>query len=183
MSSPSSVSLSYPIGKFSMPETSTAEQRQTWINEIAETPAAMRAAIVGLTAEQLEAPYRPGGWTVRQVIHHVPESHMNAYLRFKWALTEDTPTIKPYNEARWAETPDVQSTPLEVSLSMLELLHDRWGRLLRAMSDADYARTYRHPEMAAAGPIPLGKMLALYGWHGKHHVAHITSLRDRMGWK
>jgi len=166
-----------------MPAVVAAGERRQWIEEIAAAPAAMRSAVAGLTAEQIETPYRPEGWTVRQVVHHVPESHMNAYLRFKWALTEDTPTIKPYNEARWALTPEVASTPLEVSLATLELVHDRWVRLLRAMSDADFERTYRHPEMADLGPIPLARMLALYAWHGKHHVAHITGLRDRMGWK
>jgi hypothetical protein len=149
---------------------------------VAAAPAALRASIAGLTEAQTESPYRPGGWTVRQVIHHVPESHMNAYVRYKLALTEDTPTIKPYNEAEWAKTPDVASTPIEVSLTMLDVLHDRWVRLLRAMSDADFARGYLHPEFPKEGPIPLSGMLALYAWHGKHHTAHITRLRERMGW-
>jgi hypothetical protein len=139
----------------------------------------LRAVAAGLDQEQLDTPYRPDGWTVRQVIHHVPESHMNAYIRFKLALTEEEPTVKPYNEAEWAKTADVGSTPVETSLAMLDLLHDRWVRLLRSMSDAEYARKFRHPEI---GVVPLERNLALYAWHGKHHVAHISSLRERMEW-
>ena len=139
----------------------------------------MRAAVAGLTPERFDTPYRPGGWTVRQVVHHVPDSHMNAYVRFKLALTEDEPTIKPYEEAAWAELADSASTPADVSLTLLETLHDRWVRLLRSMTEADFARKFRHPQL---GVVPLDKNLALYAWHGKHHVAHITSLRQRMGW-
>ena len=139
----------------------------------------MRAAVAGLTPERFDTPYRPGGWTVRQVVHHVPDSHMNAYVRFKLALTEDEPTIKPYEEAAWAELADSASTPVDVSLTLLETLHDRWVRLLRSMTEADFARKFRHPQL---GVVPLDKNLALYAWHGKHHVAHITSLRQRMGW-
>jgi hypothetical protein len=182
MASPSNISLSYPIGKFSFPAETSAPQRRQWIDEVAATPAGLRAAIAGLTPVQIETPYRPEGWTVRQVIHHVPESHMNAFIRFKLALTEDAPMIKPYNEAEWAKTPDVAAAPLELSLTMLDVLHQRWVLLLRAMSDADFARTYRHPEYPDAGPIGLDKMLALYAWHGKHHTRHITALRERMGW-
>jgi len=139
----------------------------------------MRAAVAGLTPERFDTPYRPGGWTVRQVVHHVPDSHMNAYVRFKLALTENEPTIKPYEEAAWAELADSASTPADVSLTLLETLHDRWVRLLRSMTEADFARKFRHPQL---GVVPLDKNLALYAWHGKHHVAHITSLRQRMGW-
>jgi uncharacterized damage-inducible protein DinB len=139
----------------------------------------MRAAVAGLTPERFDTPYRPGGWTVRQVVHHVPDSHMNAYVRFKLALTENEPTIKPYEEAAWAELADSASTPVDVSLTLLETLHDRWVRLLRSMTEADFARKFRHPQL---GVVPLDKNLALYAWHGKHHVAHITSLRQRMGW-
>jgi len=139
----------------------------------------MRAAVAGLTPERFDTPYRPGGWSVRQVVHHVPDSHMNAYVRFKLALTEDEPTIKPYEEAAWAELADSASTPVDVSLTLLETLHDRWVRLLRSMTEADFARKFRHPQL---GVVPLDKNLALYAWHGKHHVAHITSLRQRMGW-
>jgi hypothetical protein len=149
------------------------------IEDIEQAPAALRSAIKNLSGEQIETPYRDGGWTVRQVVHHVPESHMNAYIRFKLALTEEEPTVKPYMEDRWADTPDVDSTPLEVSLAMMEPLHDRWVRLLRNMKPADWKRTFRHPEL---GLMPLERNLALYAWHGKHHVAHITELRKRMGW-
>jgi len=172
--------LKYPVGKFSFPSSVSPEQRLQWIEEIAATPARLRAAVEGLTAEQLETPYRPSGWTVRQVIHHVPESHMNAYIRFKLALTEDEPTIKPYDEAAWANLPDVAVTPIETSLALLDALHNRWVRLLRRLSEADFARTFRHP---ALGVIRLDGNLALYAWHGKHHIAHITSLRERMGWR
>jgi hypothetical protein len=171
--------LSYPIGKFTFPQSTTPHQRQEWIAEIADAPAKLRAAVAGLTPEQLDTPYRPDGWTVRQVVHHVPESHMNAFIRFKLALTEDEPTVKPYDEAAWAKLPDVEATPIEISLTMLDVLHDRWVRLLEAMSDADFARTFRHPQL---GLVRLEGNLALYAWHGKHHVAHITSLRDRMKW-
>jgi uncharacterized damage-inducible protein DinB len=172
--------LRHPIGRFSFQPPSTAEQRQTWIAEVAEAPAQLRAAIAGLNEEQLNTPYREGGWTVRQVIHHVPESHMNAYIRFKLALTENEPTIKPYDEAAWAETAEVRDTPLEVSLVLLENLHKRWVVLLQSMSDADFSKQFRHPEL---GVVPLEKNLALYAWHGKHHTAHITALRERMQWR
>jgi hypothetical protein len=172
--------LRHPIGRFSFQPPSTAEQRQTWIAEVAEAPAQLRAAIAGLNEEQLNTPYREGGWTVRQVIHHVPESHMNAYIRFKLALTENEPTVKPYDESAWAETADVRNTPIEVSLALLDNLHKRWVVLLRSMSDADFEKQFRHPEL---GVVPLEKNLALYAWHGKHHVAHITGLRERKQWR
>jgi DinB superfamily len=169
----------YPIGKFAFTGSTDATQPKQFIDEIAQAPTALRAAVSGLNSQQTETPYRDGGWTVRQVVHHVPESHMNAYIRFKLALTEDEPTIKPYMEDRWARTEDVQSTPLEVSLAMLDLLHDRWVRLLRSLKPDDWKRTFRHPEL---GIVSLEKNLALYAWHGKHHVAHITELRKRMRW-
>jgi len=169
----------YPIGKFKFEGTTTDSQRNQFIEDIEQTPAALRAAIKNLDAKQVATPYREGGWTVRQVVHHVPESHMNAYIRFKLALTEDEPTIKPYMEDRWAATGDVESTPLEVSLALLDPLHNRWVRLLRTMKAADWKRAFRHPEM---GEVSLERSLALYAWHGKHHVAHITELRKRMGW-
>ena len=150
------------------------------IDVIARTPDDLRRAVQRLSAEQLDTPYRPGGWTVRQVAHHVPDSHLNAYARFKLALTEDMPTIKPYDEARWAELADSRETPIETSLTLLESLHDRWVRLLRAMKPAEYARQINHPEWAS--PMSLDVVLALYAWHGPHHVAHVTSLRSRMGW-
>src|SRR6201989_147014 len=131
--------LQYPVGRFTLPESSTAEQRQQWILEIARTPQEFRAAVSGLSEEQLDTPYRPDGWTVRQVVHHVPDSHMNALIRFKLALTEDNPTIKPYDEAAWAKLDDARSTSIETSLSLLDALHDRWTRVLRAMSPTDFA--------------------------------------------
>ena len=171
--------LRYPIGKFAFPESTTAQQRTEWIRDVSETPLMLRTAVAGLSPNQLDTPYRPNGWTVRQVIHHVPESHLNSYIRFKLALTEDTPLIKPYDEALWADLPDVGVTPVEVSLTLLESLHQRWVRVLDLMTDADYARQFRHPEL---GLVRLDQNLALYAWHGKHHVAHITNLRARMGW-
>jgi len=169
----------YPIGKFKFERPPDREQREKFIDDIAQTPAALRAAVKGLTPAQIETPYRDGGWTVRQVVHHVPESHMNAYIRFKLALTEHAPTIKPYMEDRWANLPDVHSTPVEVSLSLLDSLHERWVHLLRGLQPQDWNRTFNHPEL---GSMPLEKNLALYSWHGRHHVAHITELRNRMGW-
>jgi uncharacterized damage-inducible protein DinB len=171
--------LRHPIGRFSFQAPSTPEQRRTWIAEIAEAPANLRAAVAGLSEEQLDTPYREGGWTVRQVIHHVPESHMNAYIRFKLALTEDRPQAKPYKEAEWAKLPDNQVTPIETSLQLLTALHSRWVDTLRCMQPSDFGRTLYHPEH---GVLSLDRMLAMYAWHCSHHVAHITSLRERMGW-
>jgi hypothetical protein len=150
------------------------------IDVIARTPAELRAAVEGLSAKQLDTPYRPDGWTVRQVVHHVPDSHLNAYIRFKLGLTEETPTIKPYDEALWAKLPDSRDTPVETSLSLLATLHDRWVRLLRAMEPADFTRQINHPEWEK--PLSLDAVLALYAWHGPHHTAHVTGLRQRMGW-
>jgi uncharacterized damage-inducible protein DinB len=169
----------YPVGKFTYSIPPDEAQRKQMIHDIQEAPAELRTAIKGLSPQQIETPYRDGGWTVRQVVHHVPESHMNAYIRFKLGLTEDNPTIKPYEEDRWARTGDVRSTPLEVSLTLLDSLHNRWVRLLRSLKPEEWKRQFNHPEM---GPMPLEKSLALYAWHGKHHVAHVTELRKRMGW-
>lgn len=171
--------LRYPIGKFHYDRPATDEQRRKSIDEIALAPSHLRAAISGLTNPQLDKPYRPEGWSVRQVVHHVPDSHMNAYIRFKLALTEDEPTIKPYAEDRWAQLADTRITPVEVSLTMLDALHDRWVRLLRSLKTDEWKRTFRHPEL---GAMNLETTLALYAWHGRHHVAHITSLREREGW-
>jgi hypothetical protein len=168
----------YPIGKFSYAGPLSAEQKMTCLDDIEQTPARLRAAVRGLADAQLDTPYRDGGWTVRQVVHHVPDSHMNSYIRFKLALTEDQPTIKPYFEDRWAALPDSKA-PIENSLALLENLHHRWMALLRSLSEADWGRTFRHPEL---GAITLEKTLALYSWHGRHHVAHVTSLRERKGW-
>ena len=169
----------YPVGKFQRNVEPTPERRREWIDAIAETPARFRGAVQGLTDEQLDTPYREGGWTVRQVVHHVPDSHMNAFIRFKLGLTEDSPLIKTYDEARWAELEDARATPVETSLRTLELLHERWVILLRSIADEQWARTIQHPEW---GPMRLETMLALYAWHGRHHVAHVTALRERMGW-
>ena len=169
----------YPIGKFSYTGPLTAEQKRRFLDEIEQTPTKLRAALQGLSDPQLDTPYRDGGWTVRQVAHHVVDSHMNSYIRFKLALTEHDPTIKPYLEDRWAELPEAKRAPVEVSLALLDSLHRRWMLMLRNLTEADWKRTFRHPEM---GPMTLEKTLALYAWHGRHHVAHVTSLRDKMGW-
>lgn len=171
--------LRYPIGRFEPPTRVAAEQRLGAINAIAETPMRLREAVRGLTNGQLDTPYRPDGWTVRQLVHHVPDSHLNAYTRFKLALTEDQPTIKPYDEARWAELPDSRDTPIETSLDLLDRLHARWVVLLSALGDQDFARAIRHPER---GVLRLDQLLAMYAWHGRHHVAHVTAMRERLGW-
>lgn len=169
----------FPVGKFHYDGPPNAEQKQSFLAEITQTPANLRAAVKGLSETQLDTPYRDGGWSVRQVVHHLPDSHMNAYIRFKLALTEQEPTIKPYAEDRWAALSDTKSTPVEVSLTLLDSLHDRWTRLLRSLTAEEWKRTFRHPEM---GPMTLEKTLALYAWHGRHHVAHVTELRKRMSW-
>lgn len=171
--------LRYPVGKFRFPESVSTQELAIFIDQIAETPVRLRAAIDGLSDSQLDTSYRPGGWTVRQLAHHVPDSHMNSYTRFRLALTEDEPVIKPYDEARWAELPDARSMPVEPSLALLESLHARWVPLLRSLSAADWKRSFRHPEL---GLVTLEKNAALYAWHGRHHVAHITALRQREGW-
>ena len=169
----------FPIGKFHYEGPPSEEQREKFIADIAQTPISLRAAVDGLSEPQLDTPYREGGWTVRQVVHHVPDSHMNAYIRFKLALTEDEPTIKPYAEDRWAELADIKLAPVETSLALLESLHTRWVILLRSLKPEEWKRTFNHPE---AGIMSLEKSLGLYAWHGKHHVAHVTELRKRMGW-
>jgi uncharacterized damage-inducible protein DinB len=171
--------LRYPIGRLQMEPQLTEEKRREMIDQIEQTPARLRAAVEGLTPEQLDTPYRPDGWTVRQVAHHVPDSHVNAYIRFKLALTEDTPPIKTYEESEWAKLPDTFSVPVEVSLVLLESVHQRWVAVLRSMSAADFERTLRHPDH---GIINLNQLLCIYSWHGRHHVAHVTGLRERMGW-
>jgi len=169
----------YPIGKYTPPQEATPALRQQAIDSIAGTPAKLKAALSGLHDTQLDTPYRDGGWTVRQVAHHVPDSHLNAYVRFRLALTENQPTIKPYEEMRWAELADAKSAPVAVSLALLEPLHDRWVRLLRSLTASDFARTFVHPEH---GVRTLDWMLFLYAWHGRHHTAHITTLRKQKGW-
>ncbi len=172
--------LRYPIGKFQWPKVAlSADEREKHIDVIAGAPAAYREAVRGLTEEQLETPYREDGWTVRQVMHHVPDSHMNSYCRFKLALTEDEPAIKGYAEDRWAELADGRGGPVETSVQLLENLHKRWVMLLNSMTDQDFARCFRHSEH---GLIRLDGTLALYDWHSRHHLAHITGLRERLGW-
>ena len=171
--------LRYPTGRFAPPSEFTAEWRRQAIDAVAATPARLRAAVLGLNESQLDTPYRQDGWTVRQVVHHVADSHLNAYIRIKLALTEDVPTIKPCEETRWAELPDSADVPIEVSLVLLDALHERWVALLQSMGDADFKRQYVHPE---TGLHTVDFLLALYAWHGPHHTAYITQLRRRMGW-
>ena len=171
--------LRYPIGKFSFPTAVSAEERESYIARIASAPARLWDAVMGISDEIWDTPYREGGWTVRQVVHHVPDSHMNSYIRFKLALTEAEPTIKPYDEAAWALLSDSGNTPPDVSLTLLDCLHRRWVVLMRGMSEADWKRTFRHPEL---GPVSLEQNLALYAWHGDHHIGHIDALRHRLGW-
>ena len=169
----------YPVGKFSYDTPPSEAQRDELIQEIENAPTALRSAIQGLSAEQIETPYRNGGWTVRQVVHHIADSHMNSYMRIKLALTEEEPTIRTYMEDRWAELPEARTAPIELSLGLLENLHQRWMLMLRAIPDADWKRTFRHPEL---GLMTLERNLALYAWHGRHHVAHVTELRKAKGW-
>ena len=176
----SDAELRYPVGKFQPNATPSEDDRRKLIAQVEEAPKRLRAAVKGLTREQLATPYRDGGWSVQQVVHHLADSHMNAYVRFKLALTEDEPTIKPYNETRWAELSDSKTTPVETSLAMFDALHERWLHLMRGMSAAEFARKMKHPER---GAMSLDDKLGLYAWHGRHHVAHITGLRERKGWK
>jgi uncharacterized damage-inducible protein DinB len=171
--------LRYPIGRFAYRPPSTAQERARRIEAIADAPARLRAAVEGLTAAQLDTPYRPGGWSVRQVVHHVVDSHLNAYLRIKLALTEDHPTIKPYDEARWAEGADYRQ-PIDGSLTLLDLLTRRWVALLSSLDAQEFERTFFHPEGGTS--FTVDHALAMYAWHGAHHVAHITRLREREGW-
>ena len=173
--------LRYPIGKFSSDGAMTEARRAECIARIAAAPGRLRAAVTGLDDTQLDTPYRPEGWTVRQVVHHVPDSHLNAYTRVRLALTEDTPTIKPYEEARWAELPDARTLPVEISLHLLESLHARWVPLLQRLGAAEGARQFRHPELGRL--VAIDEVIAMYAWHGDHHVAHVTRLRERLGWR
>jgi len=169
----------YPVGKFEQPKEVTPALRQAAIDEIAATPAKLRTAVAGLKDAQLDTPYRDGGWTVRQVVHHIPDSHMNAYIRLRLALTETEPTIKPYEEGAWANLDDAKNAAVDVSLRLLEPLHERFVRVLRAMKPEAFARTLRHPEH---GVRTLDWLLFLYAWHGRHHTAHVTELRKQKGW-
>jgi hypothetical protein len=179
MTAPALDPLRYPTGTWApLPADTPPAVVAMLVDRIAVAPAELRAAVDGLTDAQLDTPYRDGGWTVRQVVHHVADSHMNAYVRVKKALTEDAPAIATYDEARWAELPDAR-LPIAPSLALLDALHERWDVVLRALGPAELARPYRHPEM---GEVPLRTAIAIYAWHGGHHTAHITGLRERMGW-
>ena len=171
--------LRYPIGRFTPDATATPETRTRHIAEVAALPQRFRKAVSGLSDTQLSTPYREGGWTVRQLIHHVPDSHLNAYIRCKLALTEDSPTIKPYDQEAWANLADSALTPAEVSLSLLEAVHTRWVTLLRALTSDDFQRKFNHPE---TGVQSVDSTVAFYAWHGTHHLGHITALRERMRW-
>jgi uncharacterized damage-inducible protein DinB len=170
----------YPIGPFQRRDELSEDERRELLDQIEQTPARMREAVAGLTDAQLDTPYREGGWTLRQVVHHVPDSHLNAYCRLKLALTEEQPVIRPYDEALWAGLEDARATPVEVSLTLLESLHARWMVLLRSMKPEDFRRTFRHPEHQ--GTPTLDWLVAMYAWHGRHHTGHITATRERMGW-
>jgi hypothetical protein len=171
--------LRYPVGPWQRPTGPvTPEWRANHIRDIAELPAQMRAAVAGLSEVQIDTPYRPGGWTVRQVVHHVADSHANGFIRSKLALTEQNPTVKPYDEAAWAELPDAR-LPIDVSLRMLDAIHERWAALLHALPPERFAVPYQHPE---SGPQTLDTSISTYSWHGRHHVAHITELRKRSSW-
>jgi uncharacterized damage-inducible protein DinB len=172
--------LRYPIGRFEFEPVGSESRIDAWIEAIAGLPARLRSAVTDLSEEQWETPYRPGGWTVRQVVHHLPDSHLNAYIRFKLALTESDPAIKPYDEAKWAELPDSRLVAPDVSLSLLDALHTRWSGLLRAMKPEDFGRRFEHPEHKRF--FTLEEALAMYEWHGRHHLGHITALAEREGW-
>jgi hypothetical protein len=171
--------LRFPIGKFELKAEITSGQRSALIESLAEAPARLRAAVEGLSPQQLGEPYRPEGWTLRQVAHHLPDSHLNGYTRFKLALTEVEPAIKTYEEKRWAELEDGRNADPEISLRLLESLHERWVILLRSLTLEDFGHTLKHPEWRV---MSLDGALQLYEWHGRHHIAHITSLRRRKGW-
>jgi hypothetical protein len=171
--------LKYPVGRFDPKSPLPVGGRSTLIESVAAAPYRLRQAVESLSDAQLDTPYRDGGWTVRQVVHHVPESHMNAYVRMKWGLTEDRPLIKTYDENLWAQLPDVRTGEIEPSLTLLDALHKRWVILLNSMSDVDYQRTIKHPEW---GEIDLQTLLKQYEWHGRHHLGHVTGLRERSGW-
>ena len=172
--------LRYPIGRFAAPDAISPAHVQEWIADIARLPADLRSAVEPLTAAQLDTPYRPGGWTVRQVVHHLADSHMNSVIRFKWALTEERPAIKAYYEDRWAELADYTAVPVSTALALLDALHARWVGLLRTLDPAALKREFVHPE---SGPVRLERNVGIYAWHGRHHLAHITRLAEREGWR
>ncbi|MSR22437.1 MAG: putative metal-dependent hydrolase [Gemmatimonadetes bacterium] len=171
--------MSYPIGRFRARTGLSAEERRALIDDLSALPTDLRTAVSDLSAEQLDTPYRPAGWTVRQVVHHLPDSHMNGYVRFKLAMTEDEPKVRSYNEASWAQLIDARGEDIESSLVLLEMLHRRWVRFLRSLAENQFRRIVLHPER---GRLTLEYMLQLYAWHGRHHLAHIERLREWMGW-
>lgn len=171
--------LRYPIG-LEVEDTPNNDNRRIWMDNIKKLPARLQDAVADLSNEQLATPYRPEGWTIHQVVHHVADSHMNSFIRFKLALTENEPAIRPYEETLWAETTDVSDVPISASLSIIEGLHSRWTALLESMSPEQYDRTFYHPGLQKS--LTLGECLRLYSWHSLHHTAHITSLRERMNW-
>lgn len=177
--------LRYPIGKMKEQPFANLEEyeeaaKDAMLHDIKFLPSLLEMAVENLDEQQLHTPYRPGGWTVQQLVHHVADSHMNAYIRFKLALTEDNPTIKPYNEAAWAELSDTRVLPINISMTLLHALHTRWYEVLAHMQEQNWNKTVFHPEQK--GSITCWKLLQTYAWHGRHHVAHITALRERMGW-
>lgn len=172
--------LRYPVGRFQAPDPIIAEHRDQWIQELAASAGLLRQAVAGLSDQQLDTPYREGGWTVRQVVHHLADSHINSYCRVRLALTEESPTIKAYKEGLWADLADARTGPVDPSLAILEAVHDRWIRLMRTLTDSDFARAFVHPEHGTR--IRLDRTLGTYAWHARHHTAHITGLRQRMGW-
>ncbi|MEM1055780.1 MAG: YfiT family bacillithiol transferase [Bacteroidota bacterium] len=173
--------LRYPVGRFSHDGPISEATLREWVAEIAALPARMHEAAAGLTDDYLDTPYRPGGWTLRQVIHHVPDSHLNAYIRFKWTLTEDTPTIKPYDEGAWANLGDVNALPVQAPLAFLEALHARWVGLMRTLTDEQWDRRYYHPHDEMH--VSLRMAAGTYAWHGHHHLAHLTTTIQREGWR
>jgi len=172
--------LKYPIGKFQRPADLSPDRVAEWVNDIEQLPQQLRASIAGFSEEQINTPYRPEGWTVRQLIHHIADSHMNSYIRYRWTLTEDNPTIKAYHQSAWGDLPDCKSEPVEVSLSILEGVHQRWVTLLKSFGPAEWKRTFFHPESEQQFTLDLNT--AIYSWHGKHHLAHIEALKNRKGW-
>ena len=172
--------LRYPIGKFQLPENINADALTAYVQRINAAPQNLRDAVDGLSEAQLDTPYRPEGWTVRQVVHHIPDSHLSGYIRFNWALTEENPTIKAYDEQSWAALPYQQEVPHEVSMQLLESLHARWVVLLESLDEKQWNKTFVHPEDGQTYSLKVA--VALYAWHGDHHIAHISSLRKKMGW-
>ncbi len=171
--------LRYPVGRYRAPDAIGPGGRAVWIGEIEALPEKLRRAVAGLSETQLDTPYRPGGWTVRQVVHHYADSHLNSYSRFRWAVTEDVPGVKTYDEAAWAELADAKTAPVELSLALIEPLHARWALLLRSFDEAQFARKMKHPDW---GEVSVEWLLGQYAWHCRHHVAHIQRLREREGW-